>query len=645
MHYTETAKNTRNVYTLIRNGQFNEAAQLLNRQLNVDHAVTTCIIPQSFLKSFTFQNRAALSLLGYCCVQLHNFIGASRCYSHLVLSYPHSERYRQAILFLLYKLMLSMVTAMCYYKIHMFDDAAKACGHLAIPDLNSDMHKLMAAIKYDINDLPSSKAYLSQCSNDDKDNEMNWGCICFKEENFETALQHFITTAKRGGRTLDLLYDLAVCYYKLKQYSQAMRYIEEICERHAAEFLQPDTRFSAEGTEVHYAGNKGMLQQSVLIEAFNLKAAIEFKLKNCISPWKSHSMHSVLYLNAAQAIANMPPREATRLDAITLHNEALVKMANEPMEGFAKLQFLCGQTRFPPEALVNLLFVCCKYGVGSQMLITSTGACCHVIHLFWLPFNQGHVYVKQVERYDSKSVLPPLTLELRILKYEHDFIAAIIMQPQSPEESLSKIETLVEQQGDILQRLEEQLSAAQQANDEDVRSKIAETYNEALQLYLPVLMEQAKMYWDKKNYRQVEKIFQHSADFCGNYDSWKLNVGHTLFMQQTKYKEAAGFYETLTLDSSAIVLANLCVCYILMNQNEAAEELMRKVEKEEDKLLLTDPDQRLFHLCIINLVIGYENGILCSLPKFLSLARLDFIYTLNAIVCALKEQSLTTECV
>ena len=34
---------------------------------------------------------------------------------------------------------------------------------------------------------------------------------------------------------------------------------------------------------------------------------------------------------------------------------------------------------------------------------------------------------------------------------------------------------------------------------------------------------------------------------------------------------------------SAIVLANLCVSYIMTSQNEEAEELMRKIEKEQLK--------------------------------------------------------------
>ena len=52
------------------------------------------------------------------------------------------------------------------------------------------------------------------------------------------------------------------------------------------------------------------------------------------------------------------------------------------------------------------------------------------------------------------------------------------------------------------------------------------------------------------------------------------------------------------------MLANLCVSYIMTSQNEEAEELMRKIEKEEEQLAFEDPDKKVFHLCIVNLVIG-----------------------------------------
>lgn len=56
------------------------------------------------------------------------------------------------------------------------------------------------------------------------------------------------------------------------------------------------------------------------------------------------------------------------------------------------------------------------------------------------------------------------------------------------------------------------------------------------------------------------------------------------------------------LSVSAIVLANLCVAYIMTSQNEQAEELMRRVERAEERK--SNSEGQTLHLCIINLVIG-----------------------------------------
>lgn len=55
-----------------------------------------------------------------------------------------------------------------------------------------------------------------------------------------------------------------------------------------------------------------------------------------------------------------------------------------------------------------------------------------------------------------------------------------------------------------------------------------------------------------------------------------------------------------------MVLANLCVSYIMNSQNEEAEEWMRKIEKEEDKINSSymEGEKQTIHLCIVNLVIG-----------------------------------------
>ena len=58
------------------------------------------------------------------------------------------------------------------------------------------------------------------------------------------------------------------------------------------------------------------------------------------------------------------------------------------------------------------------------------------------------------------------------------------------------------------------------------------------------------------------------------------------------------------LSITAIVLANLCVSYIMTSQNADAEEMMKCVEKEEDRIAIEEPTKQTFHLCIVNLVIG-----------------------------------------
>ena len=63
--------------------------------------------------------------------------------------------------------------------------------------------------------------------------------------------------------------------------------------------------------------------------------------------------------------------------------------------------------------------------------------------------------------------------------------------------------------------------------------------------YIPILMAQASIYWDLQNYAAIEKIFRKSVEFCNDHDTWRLNVGHVLFMQDSKYKDAIGFYEPI----------------------------------------------------------------------------------------------------
>ena len=62
------------------------------------------------------------------------------------------------------------------------------------------------------------------------------------------------------------------------------------------------------------------------MEAFNLKAAIEYNMKNIEA--------------AKEALVDMPPRSEQEVDPVTLHNQALMNMEQDPTTGFRKLNFL-----------------------------------------------------------------------------------------------------------------------------------------------------------------------------------------------------------------------------------------------------------------------------------------------------------------
>ena len=75
-----------------------------------------------------------------------------------------------------------------------------------------------------------------------------------------------------------------------------MKHIADIIERGIREHPELSVGMQTEGIEVRSVGNTLTLHETALIEAFNLKAAIEYVLKNMD--------------NAKEALTGMPPRWA-----------------------------------------------------------------------------------------------------------------------------------------------------------------------------------------------------------------------------------------------------------------------------------------------------------------------------------------------
>ena len=64
---------------------------------------------------------------------------------------------------------------------------------------------------------------------------------------------------------------------------------------------------------------------------------------------------------AAEALTDMPPRQEDELDPVTLHNNALVNMTQQPTDGFEKLQYLLSTGTAPPVTFSNLIVLYLKY--------------------------------------------------------------------------------------------------------------------------------------------------------------------------------------------------------------------------------------------------------------------------------------------
>lgn len=98
---------------------------------------------------------------------------------------------------------------------------------------------------------------------------------------------------------VEVWYNIALCYYEMKQYAQAVQHLGAIVEKGIKDYpgksidlgdvssllslVELSVGMQTEGIEITSVGNTITLQESTLVEAFNLRAAIEFILKNCSS--------------------------------------------------------------------------------------------------------------------------------------------------------------------------------------------------------------------------------------------------------------------------------------------------------------------------------------------------------------------------
>ncbi|ETN61471.1 tetratricopeptide repeat domain 30A [Anopheles darlingi] len=530
---------TRTIYTMIKEERFVEAINTLNG------------IPESST------TRAGLSLLGHCYYQTQDFIEAANCYEHLLNLVPDVQEYR-------------LYYAQSLFQAGLFEEAQKIVANgLEAPDLKEKVMQLQSAIAYGNEDYTTAQSLLLQRQDGGNGQEAatknDEGCLLYQAGMFEDALARYVSALQAGGFNPHVAYNAALCHYRRKENSQALNYIAEIVERGIRNHPELGVGAQAE-TEggARSVGNPPALAASGLAQAFNLKAAIEYQEGNLEG--------------AREALTDLPPRSEPELDPVTLHNMALT----DPVGGGAGLRRLAfllelGPPTCPQETFANLLLLCCKH----EMYDTAADILAEHTHLTY-------------------KYLSP---------YLYDLLDALITAQSTPEEAEQKLGTLANSIGGRLRSLAAKVQECRSATDQNALRMALREYEAALESYLPVAMARAWIPWRMDDFQGAEREFRASAEFCSETPSWRLHAAHVLFMRGDRYKEAAAFYEPIVrqnydeiLSIPASVLANLCVAYIMTSQNEEAEELMRKVERAEERK--GNAAGQCLHLCIVNLVIG-----------------------------------------
>jgi len=576
---------TETIYSLICDCKYEQVIELLLSELTGTNS----------------QSRALLSLIAYCFYHLQDFVSAANYYEKLTRYYGYVEEYR-------------VYYVQSLWKAGLYDDAIRASQSASIisPKYRQQMLFLRASIKYEVDDLNGCLSILNSSSSSKHSEELNIeymigrGCTLFKEDKFAEAKKLLVAAQNIIGFRPDLAYNIAACHYMLKNYEEMDKIVDDIIAKGAQK--NPNLSVGSgsnlpDGVEIKSVGMSHALKQTALIEAFNLRVAKEYQLSN--------------FQAANASMAGMPPRSESELDHITLHNTALLELL-EPStlnEGLRKLNFLITQQSFPPETFQNLLICYIKhalYDLAADVLAEN-----------------AHLH------------------ELYLDKELYDLLDAVITSSSSSaaDADSKKFQDLGNRHIENLRTLTKKLNESKESGD---TLRMKETVNEyllSLEKYIQVLMYQANLHWQKDEYSAIQLLFEKSREFCENHDVWKLNYAHTLFMLQTPsaFAESIRIYEcivhkfgeTSILNVTAMVLANLCVAYIMTSQNEEAEELMRQIEREQERQLHLNQSARqhpgnaaaasprrtrtadsagaaaqdhdngnLYHLCIVNLVIG-----------------------------------------
>lgn len=116
-------------------------------------------------------------------------------------------------------------------------------------------------------DAAGCKKLLDRLEDDTSDATVGAACILYKEGNYSEAQQLFTAATNSSGHQPELAYNIALCFYQMKQYGPALKHVAEIIERGVTE--HPELGVGAASNE---AGVRSVGNSQVPVEQCNNKA-------------------------------------------------------------------------------------------------------------------------------------------------------------------------------------------------------------------------------------------------------------------------------------------------------------------------------------------------------------------------------------
>lgn len=437
----------------------------------------------------------------------------------------------------------------------------------ATASMTSSLHShrlqlLQAQAEMEHGMMPASSTTLSRCLEDDPETIIAVATLAFREGNFGKALETYKTARQiMSSHQSMLTYYIALCNYELRDYNVSLALVEEVIDF----------------TRAHQDS------KDYVKEAMNLKAVLLYMMKQ--------------YEAAKTAITPC----ADYIDTVTAHNDAIINFSEDPTAGIQKLETLFSQQSCPQETLGNLLTLCTRH--GQDLLAAEI-------------FEANKHLADDLLRPDLYAYFEAVSLSLTC---PGEAIAMLEAQRAHHIRQLSMSKELISGKSKGASARPETAprptatSRSTAITKEKDRLLSNKDFDTKLDNYMPVLCLQARHYWERREFSTVEHLLRENVDYCSDHDAWLMNMGHVMFAQGDKFESSEMYYERLlerhaTTDlfkMPAIALANLCVAYVLSEQNEAAEELLKTIEREEDGLVaVKNSGGKIYHSCIVNLCIG-----------------------------------------